>query len=470
MTGNAQTAAAVDDPNDFTRGSIPKKMLRFMLPIFGALVLQAMYGAVDLLVVGRFGTTAGLSGVSTGSNVLNMVTFTVSGCAMAVTILIGHYLGEKRPEKIGPLIGASICLFLLISAVLCVIMVGFARPIAVLMQSPEEAVDLTASYIRICGIGIFFIVAYNVISAIFRGLGDSKTPLVFVGIACVVNIFGDLLLVAGFHMNVAGAAIATVAAQGVSVVLSLIIMMKKTDLPFHMTRRDIRFNRETGHILQVGTPLALQEFLTQVSFMCLCAFVNRLGLTASSGYGVASKLISFIMLIPSSLTQSMSSFVSQNVGAGREDRAKKAMRFGMIFAFLVGILIYAFIYFRGDLAASLFTEDAAVVQDAWDYLKGFGLESLVTPFLFSFMGYFNGHERSLFVMLQSIAQTFLVRLPVAYVMSSQPNASLTRIGLAAPLATSFGILLNVIYYIWFNKKFLKKSGQAASESEESDAQ
>lgn len=245
---------AGNDANDFTTGSIPKKMLRFMLPIFGSLVLQAMYGAVDLLVVGRFGTTAGLSGVSTGSNVLNVVTFTVTGFAMAVTILIGRYLGEKRNEKIGPLLGATICLFLILSLFLCAVMVGFARPIAAIMQSPAEALDLTVSYIRICGAGIFFIVAYNVIAAIFRGLGDSKTPLLFVAIACIINVFGDLLLVASFHMNVAGAAIATVAAQAVSVILSLVIMAKKA-LPFTMKKSDIRLGTKAGHILQVGAPL-----------------------------------------------------------------------------------------------------------------------------------------------------------------------------------------------------------------------
>lgn len=447
------------DSNDFTKGSIPKKMLRFMLPIFGALVLQAMYGAVDLFVVGRFGTTAGLSGVSTGSNVLNMVTFTVTGFAMAVTILIGNYLGAKRNEKIGPLLGAAICLFLILSGILCAVMVIFARPIAVLMQSPEEALELTATYIRVCGAGIVFIVAYNVISAVFRGLGDSKTPLFFVFIACMANIIGDLLFVAVFHMNVAGAALATVLAQALSVILSLIVMKRKA-LPFTMKRSDIRFNAETVHILKVGAPLALQEFLTQFSFMCLCAFVNALGLEASSGYGVASKLISFIMLVPSSLAQSMSSFVSQNVGAHNEHRAKKAMTFGMAFAFCVGIVIFTLIQLKGDIACALFSTDQAVIADAWDYLKGFGAETLVTPFLFSFMGYFNGHERSLFVMVQSIAQTFIVRLPVAYFMSIQANASLVRIGLAAPLATSFGIVLNVIYFIYYNRKYIRSEETA----------
>lgn len=336
-------------------------------------------------------------------------------------------------------------------------MVVFARPIAVLMQSPKEAIDLTATYVRICGAGIFFIVAYNVIAAIFRGLGDSKTPLLFVFIACLINIVGDLLFVAVFHMNVAGAALATVAAQAISVVLSIVIMKRKTDLPFHFSLKDIRFNSQIGRILWVGTPLAFQEFLTQVSFLFLCACVNRLSLTASAGYGVASKIVSFVMLIPSSLMQSMSSFISQNVGARREDRAKKAMVFGMSFAFSIGVCIFLFIWFKGYLATALFTNDTGVINDGWAYLKGFCAETMVTPFLFSFMGYFSGHEKSLFVMFQSMAQTFIVRLPVALYMSSQPHASLTKIGFAAPCATTFGICINLIYFLWFNHQLKKKS-------------
>ena len=178
---------------DFTQGSILKKLLRFMVPILGALILQAAYGAVDLLVVGRFGSTSGLSGVSTGSQVLNLVTFVVTQLAMGITVLIARYLGEKKEEQIGSIIGGGTVVFTVISLVLFVVMVGFARPIAVLMQAPEEAVELTAAYIRICGAGIFFIVAYNVLSAIFRGLGDSNSPLLFVFVACIVNVVGDLV-------------------------------------------------------------------------------------------------------------------------------------------------------------------------------------------------------------------------------------------------------------------------------------
>lgn len=442
--------------SDFTQGSILGKLIPFMAPILGALVLQAAYGAVDLLVVGRFGTTSGLSAVSTGSQVLNLVTFVITQFAMGITVLIARYIGERKQENIGALIGGSTLIYGIISLVLFAVLVGFPRQIAVLMQAPQEAVSLTADYVRICGAGIFFIVAYNLLSAIFRGLGDSTSPLLFVAVACVVNIVGDLVLVAGFHMDAAGAAIATVAAQAVSVVFALVLLAKR-QLGFKITKKDFRINPHCLRALKTGLPLALQEFLTQVSFLALCAFVNRLGLEASSGYGVACKVVNFAMLIPSALMQSMASFVSQNVGAGKEKRAKQAMFTGMAVGLTVGCVVFAFVLLKGDLLTGIFTTDAVVVQKGFEYLKGFALETIVTAVLFSMVGYFNGHDRTVWVMAQGLTQTLLVRLPLAYYMSIQPDASLMKIGFAAPAATIFGILLNVGYYLWSNRKSREKA-------------
>lgn len=425
-----------------------------MLPILGALVLQAAYGAVDLLVVGRFGSTIGLSAVSTGSQVLNLVTFVVTQLAMGVTVLIARYLGEKKPELIGSVIGGAAVVFTLLSAVLFVVMVGFARSISVLMQAPAEAVALTASYVRICGSGIFFIVAYNLLAAVFRGLGDSKSPLLFVLVACVVNIIGDLVLVAGFHLDAAGAAIATVAAQAVSVVCAVVILLKKK-LPFTIRKSDFRLNLQSRKFLSIGLPLALQEFLTQLSFLALCAFVNRLGLEASSGYGVACKIVNFAMLIPSSLMQSMASFVSQNMGAGNPKRAKKAMFTGIGIGLAFGCAMFALVFFRGDLLSNVFTTDVAVIQNAFAYLKGFAPETLATAVLFSMVGYFNGSDKTVWVMVQGLVQTLLVRLPMAYIMSIQPNASLTMIGLAAPTSTVVGIVLNVCFFLALERRSKK---------------
>ena len=437
--------------NDFTTGSILKKMILFMMPILGSLILQAMYGAVDLLVVGKFGTTAGLSGISTGSNIMNFATFVVSGFAMAVTVLISRYIGMDRKDRLADLIGATIAFFAIISIVCTVGLVAFARPVAVLLSAPEEALDLTVQYVRICGAGFLLITAYNTISAVFRGLGDSKSPLVFVLIACVVNIIGDLLFVAVFHMNVAGAALATVMAQGVSVLLSILIM-RKQNLPFTLRKENIGFHHEVTKIVKIGFPIALQEFLTQMSFLALCSFVNALGLAASGGYGVASKVQSFVMLIPSALMQSMASIVSQNVGAGKEKRAFRSMLTGMAVGGVIGVIVFTGVLFFGDKLAMLFTNDADVVVKAFEYLKGFAPEAIVTAILFSFMGYYNGHAKTFWVMAQGLAQTFAVRLPMAYFMSIQPDASLTWIGLAAPSATVFGILLNTIYYFYMKKE------------------
>ena len=436
---------------DFTQGSIPKKLISFMIPILGALILQAAYGAVDLLVVGRFGSTSGLSAVSTGSQILNLVTFVVTQLAMGITVLIARSIGEKRPQLIGSLIGGATLIFTVISVILFVIMGGFAHGLSVLMQAPAEAVELTSVYVRICGAGIFFIVAYNVLAAIFRGLGDSKSPLVFVAVACAINVVGDLVLVAGFHMDAAGAAIATVAAQAVSAVFALVLLVKK-NLPFQIKKEDFHFNSQCRRLLQVGFPLAMQEFLTQMSFLALCAFINRLGLEASSGYGVACKIVNFAMLIPSSLMQSMASFVSQNVGAGNEKRAKKAMFTGIGIGLLIGCVVFVLVLLKGDVLTGLFTTDAAVVQKGFEYLKGFAPETIATAVLFSMVGYFNGHDKTLWVMTQGLMQTLLVRLPMSYYMSIQPDASLMKIGLAAPTATVFGIVLNVGFFLWCRKR------------------
>ena len=436
---------------DFTQGSILKKLCRFMLPVLGALILQAAYGAVDLLVVGRFGSTSGLSAVSTGSQVLNLVTFVVTQLAMGVTVLIARYIGEKREKEIGAVLGGAAVVFAILAGCLFVLLVLFARPISVLMQVPQEALALTTSYVRICGCGILFIVAYNVLSAVFRGLGDSRSPLLFVLVACLVNVAGDLVLVAGLHLDAAGAALATVLAQAVSVVCALAILCRKK-LPFTFRKSDVRLNEQCRRFLTIGLPLALQEFLTQLSFLALCAFVNRLGLAASSGYGVASKIVSFVMLVPSALMQSMASFVAQNIGADNVKRAKKSMLTGIAVGVAFGIVMFALVLLKGDILAGLFSTDAEVVRRGFEYLRGFAPETIVTAVLFSMVGYFNGSNQTLWVMIQGLIQTLLVRLPLAYYMSIQPNASLTKIGISAPVATVVGIVLNIGFFLYLNRR------------------
>ena len=433
------------DSQDFTKGSITGKLIRFMIPVLFALILQAMYGAIDMAIVGQFGSTEGIAGVAIGSSVMHAVTVVIAGLATGMTVLIARYIGEKHPEEIGPLIGGSVWLFSVLILAITAVLLFFPGIVASLMQTPLEAMSHTGWYLRICGLGSVFIIGYNVIGAMFRGMGDSRSPLLFVAIACGVNITGDLLFVAALKMDAAGAAIATVISQAVSVVLSF-RFMKKRGMPFKVHLSDVRYNKQAGAVIRIGSPMALQELLTQVSFLVLSALINTLGLLASSGYGVACKILAFIMLVPAALMQSMSSFVSQNVGAKKENRARKALFSGIGFGMIIGVAAGASVFFFGDHLAAVFTPDASVIAQAWEYLRGVSPEAVLTVILFSFIGYFNGHNRTLYVLLQGIAQTFIVRLPMAFLMSRRPDATLYGISLAVPAATLFGIILHLFYY------------------------
>ena len=439
----------------FTEGKIFGPLVRFAFPVLLALMLQTMYGAVDLLIVGQFGSAADVSAVSTGSQVLHTVTVVITGLSMGLTVVVGRKIGEGAREEAGEIIGTGIWLFGIMAIVLSVIMVFASRFMSGLMQAPKEAFEQTVDYVQICSAGIVFIIAYNLVGSIFRGLGDSKVPLITVAIACVMNIFLDLLFVAVFHMGAAGAAIATAAAQAISVVLSLVII-KHRQLPFTFTRHSIRpQGKYIRSIMIVGTPIALQDLLVSISFMTLMAIVNTLGLVVSAGVGVAQKLCSFIMLVPSSFSQAMSAFVAQNMGAGKPERAKKALFYGVSSSFLVGVIMFYVAFFHGDILSGIFAKDADVIWAAAEYLKAYAVDCLLTCFLFCFIGYFNGCSNTVFVMLQGLIGAFGVRIPVAYIMSRQAVVNVFHVGLATPASTLVQITMCGIYFLMLKKQHEK---------------
>lgn len=436
-----------------TEGPILSTLMRFSVPIFLSLLLQALYGGVDLLVVGRFATTADVSGVSTGSLLLNTLTMVITGLAMGITIRVGEHIGAKRPEEAGRAVGSGICMFAVIGVLLTIGVAVGAPSIAKLLQAPEEAFTATVHYIRICGAGSVFIVAYNVLGAIFRGIGDSKTPLLTVFIACVINIFGDLLLVDGFGMGAAGAALATVAAQCVSVIVSLFIIARKKNLPFVFSKKMLRFDgRIIGKEIKLGSPVALQEVFVGTSFIVIQSVVNSFGVVPSAGVGVAEKVCTFVMLVPSAYMQSMSAFVAQNMGGNKADRARTALKYSVITAFCIGVLMLLVLFFKGDLLSSIFSKDMDVVAAAHSYLKAYGLDCLISPMMFCFIGYFNGCEKTLFVMLQGFVGAYLVRLPIVLLMSRIPGVDLFHIGLGTPASSVVQILLCIGFYLHISKK------------------
>ena len=377
----------------FTEGKILQPLILFAMPVLFALFLQAMYGAVDLLVVGKFASSADVSAVSTGSQIMMTLTNLISSFAMGTTVLLGQLIGCGKKEEGGKAVGTAMVMFAGIALVMTVLLVCFALQISSIMHAPKEAFDKTAAYVRICGCGMIVIVAYNLIGCIFRGIGDSKTPLFTVAIACVCNIAGDLVLCAGFHMGTTGAACATVFAQVVSVVVSFGFIRKK-QLPFVFKKENVRIHKDLlKKMAGLGAPIALQDLLVSISFLIILAIVNSMGVTASAGVGVAEKVCAFIMLISSAFMQSMSAFVAQNYGAGRMDRAKKAL--------------------------------------------------------------YNGIGQTKFVMLQGIAGAFGVRVPVSYLMSLRPDTSLFKIGLATPMSSVVQLLLCLGFMVILNRRARK---------------
>ena len=452
--------------NDFTEGKILGPLIRFMVPVFFAMFLQSMYGAVDLLIVGQFARSLDVSAVSTGSQMMMTITNLVTSFAMGTTILLGQRIGEGRSRDGGVVVGSSICLFGTIAAVFTVLIPVFCRPLSSVMNAPVEAFDATASYIRICGLGSAFIIAYNLIGSIFRGIGDSRTPLMTVLIACICNIAGDLLLVGVFHMGTAGAAIATVFAQAVSVVISLLVLRRR-ELPFRFEKKDICF---TGTIIRkvtsLGLPIALQDLLVGISFLVLLAIVNSLGLIPSAGMGVAERVCGFIMLIPAAFMQAMAAFAAQNFGAGKYLRARTALFYAIGVSAALAVLMFAVTFWRGDLLSGIFSNDQDVIRASADYLKAYAIDCLLTCFLFCFIGFFNGIGMTRFVMLQGIAGAFLIRIPVAFLMSREVPVSMFHVGLATPCSTVVQVIMCLVCFSIANRKYMPKQSDEMMQTDE----
>ena len=442
--------------SNFTEGKIFSPLLKFAIPILMALFLQTMYGAVDLLIVGQFGNAADVSAVSTGSQVMTAITSMITGLTMGITILIGQKLGQGKRKEAGNVVGSGISIFAIIAVIITIVMVSFASFIATLMHTPTESFNSTVSYLRICSMGAVFIVSYNVIGGVFRGLGDSKTPLMTVSIACMVNIIGDLVFVGIFKMAAIGAACATVLAQSTSVILSL-ILIKRRGLPFEFSLKSIKFHKNlTSSIIKYGSPIALQDILVNLSFLVIMMIGNSMGVIASAGIGVAEKLVGFIMLIPLSFSQAVSAFVAQNYGAKKYDRAKKVLLYAILTSLCCGVIMFYITFFHGNLLSGIFSKDEAVILASWDYMKAYGVDCLFTAIMFSMVGYFNGCGKTTFVMCQGIIGAFCVRIPVSFIMSKMEPVSLFKVGLATPSSTLVQIFLCVSFFIYLSKKSSKE--------------
>lgn len=446
---------------DLTKGSVLKNVVYFSLPYLLSYFLQTLYGMADLFIVGQFEGKAATTAVSIGSQVMHMITVMIVGLAMGSTVSIGQAVGSGNKKQSSRCIGNTVTLFMALSILLTAVLLLLVDPIVSAMSTPEAAVEGTARYLTICFIGIPFITAYNIISSIFRGLGDSKSPMYFIAVACAVNIGLDYLFMGALGMGAAGAALGTTLSQTVSVIIALTVILKRKLVS--VSKEDFRPVKDTmGRILKIGIPIALQDGFIQISFIVITIIANRRGLTDAAAVGIVEKVMSFLFLIPSSMLSTVSALGAQNIGAGKKDRAVQAMRYAIFIAAGFGLVMAVLIQFIANPIVGLFTTDSAVISSGGQYLKGYIWDSFIAGIHFCFSGYFCACQKSGISFLHNVISIVFVRVPGAYLMSKLFADTLFPMGLATAAGSFVSVIVCVIAFILIKRKDVSMKGKIQS--------
>lgn len=440
---------------NLTNGSVLKNIVYFSLPYLLSYFLQTLYGLADLFIIGQFEGVASTTAVSIGSQVMHMLTVMIVGLAMGSTVCIGQAVGAGDKKHASAAIGNTVTLFMLLSVVITALLLALVRPIVSVMSTPAEAADGTRAYLTICFIGIPFITAYNIISSIFRGLGDSKSPMIFIAVACAANIALDYIFIGAMGLGPAGAALGTTLSQAISVVFSLVVILRRKS-GISLERRDLHPQRDTmGRLLRIGVPVAAQDGLIQIAFIVITVIANRRGLDAAAAVGIVEKIISFVFLVPSSMLSTVSALCAQNIGAGKQARAEQTLRYAIIIAVSFGIIIALLTQFISEQAVGLFTPDVIVITLGGQYLRGYIWDALFAGIHFCFSGYFCACGRSEISFIHNISAIALVRIPGVYLTSKLFPDTLFPMGLATAAGSLLSVIICVIAFALLKKHSVK---------------
>ena len=439
---------------NLTTGSVLKTIIYFALPYLLSYFLQTLYGMADLYITGQFNGVDSITAVSNGSQGMHMLTVIIVGLAMGTTVIIGKAIGGNKLDNAGRAIGNTITLFMGIAIVMTLVFLIAAKPIVLLIGVPQEAVAGTVRYLIICFIGIPFITAYNIISSIFRGLGDSKSPMYFIGISCLTNITLDYVFIGLCDLGPSGAALGTVLSQTFSVIVAF-ISIRKRKTGIKLVKEDFIPDRKVlGEILKVGIPVAVQDGCIQVAFIIITVIANHRGLDDAAAVGIVEKMISAIFIIPSSMLATVSALSAQNIGAGKYDRAAKTLKYATMITSVYGVFMAVIMQVLAAPLLALFTKDAAVVVLGTQYMKGYIIDSIFAGVHFCFSGYFAAYGKSYIGFMHNIISITFVRVPGSYLASKLSGDTLFPMGLAAPAGSLLSVIICVCAYI-----YLKRSGK-----------
>ena len=423
---------------DLTTGSIGRNILKFSLPYFLSYFLQTLYGMADLFIIGQFNGVASTTAVSIGSQVMHMITVMIVGIAMGTTVMIGKSVGAKQKKETSKIIGNTVSLFVCLSVVLTVVLLFFVHPIVRIMSTPQQAVEGTTAYLTICFAGIPLITAYNIISSIFRGLGDSKSPMYFIAVACGVNIVLDYVFIGGLHFGASGAAL---------------IAIRKKDTGISLKRSDLKPEGKTlKNILGIGIPISLQDGFIQISFIVITIIVNQRGLNDAAAVGIVEKIISFVFLVPSSMLSAVSAIAAQNIGAGKDERATKTLKYAIMISMSFGLCVAVLMQFISNFVVGIFTVDTMVIHMGNQYIRSYIWDCMIAGIHFSFSGYFCAYGKSGISFLHNVLSIVLIRIPGAYFASKWFIDTLYPMGCAAPAGSLLSVIVCGIAFIYLKRR------------------
>lgn len=436
---------------DLTQGSVFKNIIWFSLPFLLSYFLQTLYGLADLFIIGQFNGSDVITAVSIGSQVMHFVTVVIVGLAMGSTVIIGKAVGSKDKALTAKTIGNTASLFMAVAIAMTVILLALIKPIVSAMSTPAQAVEQTVFYLAICFAGIPFITAYNIISSIFRGMGDSKSPMYFIALACALNIILDYVFIGLMDMKASGAALGTVIAQGVSVITALLCIRFK-NMGIHISKSDLKIDKSLMlQMLKIGVPVAFQDAFIQISFLTITIIANKRGVDVAAAVGIVEKIIGLLFLVPSSMLSSVSALAAQNIGANQHKRASKTLFYGTAIAVGFGLVVGVAFQFVSDWAVGLFTTEQAVIIYGEQYLKSYAWDCMIAGVHFCFSGYFCAYSMSMVSFVHNVASIVLMRVPGAILATQLFPDNLYPMGMAAPLGSLVSALICIGVYIWFVK-------------------
>lgn len=443
---------------NLTTGSVFKTLLYFSLPYLLAYFLQTLYGMADLFIIGQFNGVESTTAVSIGSQVMHMLTVMIVGLAMGATVMIGQAVGAGKREQASYAIGNTATLFMILSVVVTAVLLLMVKPIVRVMSTPAEAVPGTVSYLTVCFIGIPFITAYNIISSVFRGMGDSRSPMYFIAVACAANIILDYVLIGGLGLGPTGAALGTTLSQTISVIVSLVVILKKKT-GITLSKAAFKPRRETmGGLLKIGIPIAMQDGFIQIAFIVITIIANRRGLNDAAAVGIVEKIIGILFLVPSSMLQSVSALAAQNVGAGKHDRARRTLGYASMLSVAWGLAAVLVMQLDAETFIGLFADNAEVIRLGGQYMRGYVWDSALAGIHFCFSGYFCAYGLSGISFIHNSISIICVRIPGSYFASRYFPDTLFPMGLAPTAGSALSVMICVGVFLWLERR--RKEGSA----------